>query len=277
MTAALAIETHNDAAAEAARLAAAAGVEIRLLSTPAEMAEASGLFARVWQVDAGHAHVDAGLLVALAHADNYVAGAFLNDQLCAASVGFFHPPATSALHSHITGVDDAFVGGGIGKAIKFHQRAWALAHGARRMTWTFDPLIARNAYFNIHTLRTRVVSYLPDFYGAMHDGINAGQGSDRILVEWDLTDPPPIRDATRPDAAVLSMINGTPIASDAPFDATTVRVDIPEDILLLRAQDPQAAAQWRTELRAAMTRLMNEGWAVTNVSRGSYHLERAQR
>ena len=57
------------------------------------------------------------------------------------------------------------------------------------MTWTFDPLVRRNAYFNTVKLAARPVEYLVDFYGEMTDEINAGQGSDRLLVEWPLLAP----------------------------------------------------------------------------------------
>ena len=57
------------------------------------------------------------------------------------------------------------------------------------MTWTFDPLVRRNAYFNTVKLAARPVNYLVDFYGEMTDEINTGQGSDRLLVQWPLLAP----------------------------------------------------------------------------------------
>ena len=70
------------------------------------------------------------------------------------------------------------------------------------MTWTFDPLVARNAYFNIEKLGARPTHYMIDYYGQMSDGINAGQASDRVLLTWDLTvdtPPPPGRRLAGPD------------------------------------------------------------------------------
>ena len=43
-------------------------------------------------------------------------------------------------------------GTGIGRAIKLHQREWAAANGIATIVWTFDPLVRRNAWFNIAVL-----------------------------------------------------------------------------------------------------------------------------
>src|SRR6185312_17408828 len=87
---------------------------------------------------------------------------------------------------HIAGVTRAGAGRHIGYALKLHQRAWALDRGLDTVTWTFDPLVRRNAYFNTVKLAARPVEYLVNFYGEMTDEINVGQGSDRLLVEWPL-------------------------------------------------------------------------------------------
>ena len=54
------------------------------------------------------------------------------------------------------------------------------------IAWTYDPLIRRNAYFNLAKLGARPVEYLPNFYGAMDDAINGGTETDRMLVRWEL-------------------------------------------------------------------------------------------
>ena len=76
----------------------------------------------------------------------------------------------------------------MGFALKLHQRAWCLDRGITLMEWTYDPLVARNAYFNLSKLGATVAEYLPDFYGVMGDGINRFDESDRILVHWPLED-----------------------------------------------------------------------------------------
>jgi hypothetical protein len=71
-------------------------------------------------------------------------------------------PRESALHSHVTGVVDSMRHAGVGRAIKLHQRDWAAERGLDWITWTFDPLVRRNAWFNIAILGADVHSYLPD-------------------------------------------------------------------------------------------------------------------
>ena len=93
-----------------------------------------------------------------------------------------------SLHSHITGILPGVRRTGLGRAMKLHQRAWAAEHGLAWVTWTFDPLVRRNAWFNIGVLGAEVHEYLVDFYGPIDDAINAGDESDRLLVAWAVDD-----------------------------------------------------------------------------------------
>ena len=263
-----------DAVAEA--LAVAAGVVVRSLATPDEMTRASGLLADVWKTAKSRAQLDPGLLVALAHAGNYVAGAFRGDDLVAVCVGFFHEPAEAALHSHITGVVDGSIGAGIGKALKHHQRAWCLRHGATTMTWTYDPLVARNAFFNIHRLGGDATEYLTDFYGEMQDGLNRGQPSDRMLLVWDLVAAAPRPDREAPEVAALRSVDGRPhLEPVLDPGCTRCRVEVPEDIEGLRRSDPDLAIAWRLAVRSSLVGLLAAGWLITDFDRrGFYVLER---
>src|SRR5699024_8773798 len=104
---------------------------------------------RIWRPDPANPPVTTELLRALTKAGNYVTGAYDGAELIGACVGFFGEPAGAALHSHIAGVTGAARGRHVGFALKLHQRAWALRRGVREIAWTFDPLIRRNAYFNL--------------------------------------------------------------------------------------------------------------------------------
>ena len=77
----------------------------------------------------------------------------------------------------------------VGFALKLHQRAWALLRGVSEIAWTFDPLVSRNAYFNLVKLGAQPAEYLPNFYGTMLDTINGDDDSDRLLVRWRLRSP----------------------------------------------------------------------------------------
>src|SRR3954465_11015297 len=166
------------------------------LSEIAAHHEAARLLNEVW----GDQLIEPGLLKAFSHTGNYVAGAYLGSELVGVAVAFL--TADGQLHSHITGVWSGLRGQGIGRALKFHQRDWSLERGIGTVTWTFDPLIRRNAHFNLHRLGAVVTAYLPDFYGSMDDALNAGSPSDRLHVVWHLEDDPAPVPTAEPGAVV---------------------------------------------------------------------------
>ena len=145
-----------DAAVQAADAAArAAGVQVREISALTELEAVYRLYADIWRPDPKNPPVTSELLRAFSKAGNYVAGAFDGDVLVGACVGFFGAPADEALHSHIAGVSGAARGRNVGFALKVHQRAWSLLRGVSAVAWTFDPLVRRNAYFNLVKLAAR--------------------------------------------------------------------------------------------------------------------------
>jgi predicted GNAT superfamily acetyltransferase len=52
--------------------------------------------------------------------------------------------------------------------------------------WTYDPLLARNAHFNLQKLGAFADGFERDFYGEMDDQLNRGDRSDRFTVRWEL-------------------------------------------------------------------------------------------
>ena len=164
------------------------GLSIRELDTVADVFAASAVLSEVWGGD--RTGMPPNLLRALAHSGNYAVGLFEDDRLVGASVAFFAEPAARSMHSHITGVLPSAQGRGFGRMLKQHQREWGLRRGIGHVTWTFDPLVARNAHFNLAVLGARVTEYLVDHYGAMDDGVNRGDESDRLMVSWALAAPP---------------------------------------------------------------------------------------
>ena len=188
MTDSLALPEVDRAVQAADAAARSAGVSVRELTDLSELDEVVDLLSSIWG-RAENPPVTIELLRAFTKAGNYVAGAFDGGRLVGACVGFFHAPAEDALHSHIAGVSPAATGRSIGFALKLHQRAWALLRGVSEIAWTFDPLVSRNAYFNLVKLAARPVEYLPNFYGPMLDTINGDDDSDRLLVRWQLRDP----------------------------------------------------------------------------------------
>ena len=148
---------------------------IEELSELDDLRELAELFAVVWGRP-GEPPINSDILRALAHSGNYLAGTRLDGRLVGGIVGWLggHPPHELHMHSHILGVVPGIEARGLGFALKQHQRRWCLERSVGAVEWTFDPLVRRNAYFNLTKLGAEATRYLVDFYGTMNDGINAG-------------------------------------------------------------------------------------------------------
>ena len=273
--------TWEAAAAAADRAARAAGVEIREVEELADLRAVHALCRTIWPSGSADSPVSLEQLRAMTHAGNYAAAAYLDGELVGASIGFFAAPPGRVLHSHVTGVVAHARSRSVGFALKLHQRAWALARGLREVTWTFDPLVRRNAYLNLVKLAARPREYLIDFYGDLTDAVNAGQGSDRLLGAWDLTAPEVVaacegRPSEADTSAVPPALAVSPDGRPSPARATapTVRVAVPDDVEELRRRDPDLARAWRTAVRDVLHGLMSGGARVVGFSRtGGYVVE----
>jgi predicted GNAT superfamily acetyltransferase len=285
-------ETSVAAADRAAAAARRAGVEIADLDDIAELRQVAELFIAVWRTSVQEAPCAPELLRALVHSGNYVAGARLDGRIVGAAVAFLQlDRGALALHSHITGVSAAVQGRSVGFALKLHQRAWALARGIRRVDWTFDPLVRRNAWFNLVKLGAEGVGYLPRFYGEMTDAINAGDETDRCLVSWRLESEravaaaagraaaPSLEALLAAGAAVVlaESPDGRPAESASPDSAGTLLAWVPPDAVALRASEPALALRWRRALRSAMGSAVRRGFVAAGMTRsGWYVLERSR-
>jgi predicted GNAT superfamily acetyltransferase len=259
-----------------------AGIEVRTVDDLGELALASELWQTIWKRD-GEAPVSRDLLRALSHAGNYLAGAFRDGSLIGALLGFYSGhDRPDQMHSHILGVDPEARARGVGFALKMHQRAWALERGLERITWTFDPLVRNNAYFNLAKLGTLGAEYLVNFYGSMRDAINTHEDSDRLLVTWDLRTPRVERAATgsalevdaRTSAAATVALksdsSGRPELTGRSGDIELCQ--IPLDIVSLRQSAPDVARQWRVALRETMVSAFRGGLVASGMNREGWYL-----
>ena len=274
-----------DAEAERSAEAAAtgAGVTIRTLNAVSDLEVVQNLFAEVWQTW-GNPPVTADLMVALSKAGSYVAGAFEDEELVGACVGFFAAPVRGTLHSHITGVLPRMQGRQLGFALKLHQRAWAMARGISEITWTYDPLISRNAYFNLSKLSAEVVEYLPDLYGPLNDDLNGEDPTDRVLVRWRLEAPEVVqasRGVDRSVDAAAAVESGARIALDRAATggprigtggAETLLVATPPDIEKLRGRRRSCASEWRVAQREVLGGLLARGARVRGFDRAGWYV-----
>lgn len=273
---------------DADRAARASGVEVRELVDLDDLDNVCRLYQRVWAATPDNPPMTREILRAVAKAGSYVSGAFSTGELVGACVGFFAEPASVALHSHIMGVSDVARGRSMGYTLKLHQRAWCLERGVSSVAWTFDPLVRRNAHFNLTKLAAGATEYLQNFYGGGHDGLNGDDETDRLLVNWELSSAV-VAAACRGEHAELDaselVAQGATVAlacvDDRPRAGSTagqtVLVAVPGDIEILRTTDPALAGEWRHALRDALGSLMATGARVTGFDRqGWFVLEQGR-
>jgi predicted GNAT superfamily acetyltransferase len=277
-----------DAARAAAALARRSGVRIVELIGLDTLREVQALFDAIWHPAPDNRPVTVELMRALAKAGNPVTGAYDGPAMVGASVGFFAAPSGTALHSHVTGVAASAQRRGVGRALKLHQRAWALERGITRISWTFDPLVRRNAWFNLGRLAATPLEYLPDFYGQMDDSINGGDRSDRLLACWELDGEAVVRavagEPLTVDLRALQEAGAVAVVSPGPDGGPQVTagppgaprlVAVPPDVEALRRSDPGRAAAWRFAVREALgggarvRGFAREGWYVVDGPAGA--------
>jgi len=260
--------------------AVGAGITIAFVEEPGDIRAVSSLFDEVWGTDPDNAILPVGVLRALAHAGNYAAAAFRDGEMVGAVVGFLGRDEWGPyLHSHILGVPARKQGGSVGFALKQHQRAWSLAADLVKVTWTFDPLVRRNAFFNLQKLGASAGHYYENFYGAMSDGINAGDESDRVLIVWDLDDERAVRaadcalpepDEARTTIALAEGADGEPEIRDV--DSARIYCGTPSDIVAIRRADPDRALRWRRALRNTLGAYMHDGYVVSGFTRSGLYV-----
>jgi predicted GNAT superfamily acetyltransferase len=243
----------------------------------------SDLFSAVWGRGDEGAPIPSEVLRGLIHAGGLVNAAYAappapgagSGELLGAAV--LAPSADGGGYSMIAAALPGHSDKGIGTALKEHQRAWAAARGMATITWTFDPLVARNGHFNLDKLGANAPHYERSFYGAMGDAINGNDDSDRLVAVWSTTAPTPsqtpsptsdgIRDHS---ASLLAGPDGHPAyLSVAGRGERWVRV--PADIVATRRDDPAAATRWRGVVREAMEDALAQGLVATGVSRDQWY------
>lgn len=224
----------------AAIAAASAGVTVRA-AEPRDLDGIIGLFERTWGVGRSP---DRAMLLALDFAGNTVLLASQHGKVVGATLGFLGWTDGVHLHSHMAAVVPWHRGGGVGYALKLLQRALCLEQGVTEMRWTFDPLIRRNAHFNLVKLGAEVIGFLPDFYGRLDDVISGSDRSDRFEVRWCLDSPRVRRALAGGPAPAWTGAAGWPL--DVDFEQ-------------LRADDPVSAVRRREESRLVFADALGRG------------------
>ena len=247
----------------AVRQAGLGPVEIRPLRTLEEFRATLPLQAAIWGFDDTD-QVAPRLFGVFDRIGGSCLGAYIGGAIVGFSLAFaaFKPDGLRYWHSHMVGVSPSLQGQGIGYQIKLRQREEALAIGLDLIEWTFDPLQARNAYFNIEKLGVDVNAYLPDFYGITSSELHGSLPTDRLVAAWQLRSP-----------RVVACLADRPRTSAE----SAARIEIPARI----ADVPrERAAGVQAHVRESFQAAFANGFEVSRFQRtgtgGVYHL-RAKR
>jgi predicted GNAT superfamily acetyltransferase len=260
-------------------------ISIRELETPDDLQQLEALQKKIWQF----ADIDTiPLILTIAHkeAGSMWIGAFDGTAMIGFAFGFLGShQGELTVHSHLLGVLPECQNTNLGYRLKLAQRDWALAlrvgsERIRKMTWTFDPLQSKNAYFNFGKLGVTSDSYKVDFYGTQTSSVLHRNGTDRLLVAWLLSDPRVenrLRQASREAATanpelvllVRHSTDGRPLrtAVGAPFDGAQLGIQIPLDIASIEQAHPDHAREWRDATRWAFMEAIRAGYFVLDFYR----------
>ena len=260
---------------------------IRLLEAIEEMSAVEALQREVWpgsETDVVPAH----LLITAVHNGGLVLGAFVDEKLIGFVFGFpgleSTPDGPRPKHcSHIAGVYPAYRDGGVGFALKRAQWQVVRHQGLDHVTWTYDPLLSRNANLNIARLGAVCSTYRRSEYGDMRDGLNAGLPSDRFQVDWWINTRRVERRLGNPPRPALSLdhlarVGVHPLYSlpshpdnlprppaHAPTPAAQlIAAEIPSDFMALKSADFSLARDWRFFTREFFETALGKGYIVTD-------------
>jgi len=253
-------------------------VETRLVRTHDEFAACEAMSRDIWGV-AERNVVPRELLLTMQHNGGLVHGAFLPAGrlvgFCFAFLG--QRDGQLRLCSHQLGVLAEYRGHGIGIALKRAQRYDALRLGYELVTWTFDPLEARNAYINLHRLGCIAHLYDRDHYGAMEDDLNRGLPSDRFEAEWWLQRTEPVT-VLEPEVLLRVGPSGEPIREQPDLrTGTPLLIGVPPDFQAVKRASLELALGWRMESRAAFEAALSAGLIAVDFRRdGGYVMAPSQ-
>lgn len=203
-------------------------------------------------------------LIVSRQAGGWTLAAFVAERM----IGFVHhlaavrPDNEIYGYSHMMAVAKDYQNKGIGARLKWAQREKALTEGRTFIKWTWDPMQARNAHFNLNRLGVTVDTYGENFYGTDYfaDPTQAvenrpGLQSDRLFARWDLNSPRVVALGSGETPAIVA----TPVAS----------VAIPAEWSALVKRDPQRARDVQARVREEFKRVFAQGLVCAAFERGA--------
>lgn len=262
------------------------GFTIRSIETVEEYKEAEEVQRRAWglsDLDIAPLHI----LLTIHKSGGLALGAFdsQDSTLLGFLLGFYgrHENGGWKHCSHMMGVLPEARDRGIGQALKLEQRRLILADGLDLITWTFDPLEARNATLNFSKLGVVSNHYIRNIYGDTLGELNAGLPTDRLSVDWWIARPrvkerlkttleagaQPASDHLLAQATPILQIirhSDTLLVPEAPSlncQDAILALEIPSDFQQLKAADAALAMRWRMTTRAIFEHYFAAGYTAT--------------
>jgi predicted GNAT superfamily acetyltransferase len=257
-------------------------ITIRELETFEELQQVEAVEREVWGASERDT-LPLTLIIASKAAGSLWIGAFDGPRLVGFAFALFGMEnGRLSLHSHMLAVRESYRNHDLGYTLKLAQRERALALGIHPMTWTFDPLQARNAHLNFTKLGVISDSYRPDFYGPETSSVLHRNGTDRLWVKWPMNARRVQirlqgRDSRSETLDALSILvplihfngDGKPARSDlaAAVSRQRIAIEIPSDIAEVERKSPQLAQDWRSATRWAFSAALKAGFFVAEFCR----------
>lgn len=236
-------------------------ITVRSLHSRVERDAAVELYRATFGLSATDPAMTPKLIAALQHNGGSAVGAFGADgELVGFAYGFLGAdPANGAglpyHYSQAAVVAAGQQGKGIGRRLKLAQAEIARATGVPTMRWAYDPMLARNAHFNLDVLGARGRWFHRDYY----DQDDAAGRTDRVVVEWKLTGAPDdgSDEQVRPIGAVD--LDGVTHGALIRLDAGYAGLVIPADWAALARTEPERAAALRDRIADRLEELLPAG------------------
>ncbi len=258
-------------------------IRILKLTDPKQYSESIRVQQSAWGPDASGG-IPAHLMIAAQHQGGIVLGAYDRGRMVGVLLGFTGFDGKKIYHySHITGVRREYQHRGVGFKLKLAQRQHVLWQGLDLVKWTYDPLQAGNAYFNIRKLGAFCRTYQRNFYGALNDSLNRGRITDRFEVEWWLKSKRVIArlgGKSKHLTLLEALSRGAQVANKTERMRSGVRkptrsvlklrermllVEIPDSILRVRETSLEVARRWTINFRKIFENYFRKGYSVTDV------------
>ncbi len=226
--------------------------------------------------------VPANMLLSITRYGGHLHAAYDDENMVGLLMGFLgadispgdtrNAPAQMYVMSKRMVVLPEYRGQKIGERLKQAQREFAQRHNIQLVLWTFDPLLSRNAYLNLHKLGAIGQKYEKDYFGT--DASNPVLSADRLQVNW-WVNHPALTNRPELDVSKAPLVNGVSFTDEGLLvphefrmvEGEVLRLEIPMEFVPLERVDPALGKRWRDNVREAFTELLKAGYLATDFIR----------